>query len=67
MKCLDSPLKHIEQAGRAFNTRYKEHIQAIINNNNNLWYSSHILYMGHIYGTITDTMDIIKTQKKENT
>jgi hypothetical protein len=67
IKCLDCPLKYIGQTGRAFHTSYKEHIQAISNNNSNLGYSSHILNMGHTYGTITDTMDIIRTQKKPST
>jgi hypothetical protein len=35
MKCLDCPLKYAGQTGRAFRTRYKEHIQAIRNNNSN--------------------------------
>jgi hypothetical protein len=35
MKCLDCPLKYIAQTGRAFHTRYKEHIQAIRSNNGN--------------------------------
>jgi hypothetical protein len=50
---------------RTFNIRYKEHIQAIRNNNNNSGYSNHILNTGHTYGTINDTMDdIIRKGKK---
>jgi hypothetical protein len=41
-------------------------MQAIKNNNSNFGYSSHILNMGHTYKYLTDTMDIIRTQKKEN-
>jgi hypothetical protein len=41
--------------GRTFNIRYKEHIQAIRNNNSNSGYSNHIPNTGHTYGTITDT------------
>jgi hypothetical protein len=33
MKCLQWPLKYIRQRGRRFYTRYKEHIQAVRNNN----------------------------------
>jgi hypothetical protein len=66
MKCLDCPLKFIGQRGGTFHTRYKEHIRAIRNNNSNSVYSSHILH-GHTYGTITDTMDVIRTYKKANT
>jgi hypothetical protein len=64
MKCLDCPLRYIGQTGRTFKTRYKEHIQAIRNNNGNSEYSNYILNTGHTYGTITDTMDIIRYGRK---
>jgi hypothetical protein len=60
-KCLDSPLKYIDQSGRTFSIRFKEHIYTIRNNSNS-GYSNHILNTGHAYGTITDTMDIVKRQ-----
>jgi hypothetical protein len=64
LKGLDCPLKYTGQTGRTFHTRYKEHTEAIRNNNNsNSGYSGHILNTGHIYGTMRDTMDIIRTQK----
>jgi hypothetical protein len=47
-----------------FVTRYKEHILAIRNNNSNSGYSNHILNTGHTYGTITDTMELVKIGKK---
>jgi hypothetical protein len=56
---LDCPLKYIGQTGR-----YKEHMQAIRNNNSNSGYSNHILNAGHNYGTITNTTDIIRTHRK---
>jgi hypothetical protein len=61
---LTLPTKDIGQTGRAFHTRYKEHIQAVRNNNSNSGYLNHILNTGHKYRTITDTMDIIRTQRK---
>jgi hypothetical protein len=64
MKCQDSRSKYIGQTGRTFYTRYKEHIEAIRSNNGNSGYSYHILNTGHAYGTITDTMDIVRTAKK---
>jgi hypothetical protein len=64
MKCLECPIKYIKQTERTFNIRYKEHIQAIRNNNSNSGYSNHILNTGHTYGTITDTVDIVNTGKK---
>jgi hypothetical protein len=63
-KCPDFPLKYIGQTGRTLNIRYKEHIQALRNNNNNSDHSNHTLKTGHSYGTITDTKDIIKTERK---
>lgn len=63
MKCMYCPLKYIRQTGRTFYTRYKEHIQAIRNNNINLGYSNHILSTGHTYGnSITDTMETIEKE-----
>jgi hypothetical protein len=64
MKCMVCTLKYIGQTGRTFNIRYKEHIQAIRNNNNNSGYSNHILNTGHTCGTINDTMGIIRKGKK---
>jgi hypothetical protein len=64
MKCLDCPKKYIEQMGRAFNTRYKEHIYDIRSNNSNTEYANHILNTGHTYGPIDDVMEIMETGKK---
>jgi hypothetical protein len=64
---MDCPLKYIGQTGRTFKTRYKEHIQAIRNNNSNSGYSKHILSTGHTYGSITDTMKALKRREKEST
>jgi hypothetical protein len=66
MKCLDCPLRYIGQTGRTFKIKYKEHIQAIRINNANSGYSNHtsILNTGHTYGTITDTMNVIRNGRK---
>jgi hypothetical protein len=64
-KCLDCPLKYVRQTGRTFKTRYKEHIHDIRSNNSNSGYSSHILNTRHTYGTITYSMEIITTGRKE--
>jgi hypothetical protein len=64
MKCLDCPLRYVGQTGRTFKIRYKEHFQAIRDNNSNSEYSSHILNTGRTYGTITDTMDVIRKGRK---
>jgi hypothetical protein len=59
------PTKIHGRMGRTFQTRYKEHIQAIRDNSSNSGYSNHILNTGHAYGSITDTTEVIKTEKKE--
>jgi hypothetical protein len=64
MRCMDCPLKYIGQMGRIFKARYKEHIQAIRNNNSNSGYSKHILNTGHTYGSVTNTTKVLKTQRK---
>jgi hypothetical protein len=57
-------MKYIGQTGQPFNTRYKEHIRDIKNNNSKSGYSNHILNTRHSYGNIIDTMEIIKTERK---
>jgi hypothetical protein len=65
MKCLVCPLRYIGQTGTTCKVRYKEFIQAIRNNNSNSGYSSNILNTGHTYGTITDTMDILRKGRND--
>jgi hypothetical protein len=50
--------------GTTATLRYEEHIQAIRNNCSKCSYSNHILNTGHTYGTITDTMDVIRIGRK---
>jgi hypothetical protein len=64
MKFLDCNKLYIGQTGGKFNTRYKEHIHDIRHNNGNTGYSEYILNMGHTYGTMKNTMDIIEINKK---
>jgi hypothetical protein len=59
LKCMDYPLQYIGQTGRSFHTRYKEHIRAIKYNKDTFTYAQHILNMGHTYGSLQNTMEII--------
>jgi hypothetical protein len=61
---MDCSLEYTGQTGRTFQTRYKEHIQAIRNNNGNSGYSNNILNAGHAYRNIADDMKIIKIETK---
>jgi hypothetical protein len=45
-------------------TRYKEHVQAMRNNRPDTGYCRHILDTGHAYGSIENTMAIIRKAKK---
>jgi hypothetical protein len=47
------------------NIPHQIHVIAIRNNNSSLGYSSRILNIGHAYRTITDTRDIIRTEKRK--
>jgi hypothetical protein len=63
MKCLNCTVRNIGQTDGTFHTRYREHTHAIMNNNSNSNYSSHILDMRQAYRFITDTTNIIRTKK----
>jgi hypothetical protein len=65
MRCMDYPLKYMRQTSQTFQTGYKGHIQAIRNNNGNSVYSNHIINTGHAYRNTTDTMKVIKIEKKK--
>jgi hypothetical protein len=67
MKCMDCQPEYIGQVGRTFHTIHKEYIQAIRNISDNSGYSSHTLNTVHASGSITDTMEVVKIEKKENT
>jgi hypothetical protein len=65
MRCMDCPLKYTVRMGGTFKTRYKEHIQAIRNDNGNSGYSKHILNMRHTYRSVTNTMKVLKTKRRK--
>jgi hypothetical protein len=46
-------------------TECKENIWAISNNNGNSEFSDHILNTGHAHGSITGTMQVIKSRGKK--
>jgi hypothetical protein len=61
---MNGPVKYVEQTGRTFNARYKEHIHDIRSNNSDTGYSNHILNTEHTYGTMQDTKKIITLERK---
>jgi hypothetical protein len=66
MKCMSCSLKYIGQTGRSFNTRYKEHIRDIRSKNSKPGYSSHLLNTDHTYGSITDTVQVVRNERLKN-
>jgi hypothetical protein len=64
MDCHTCGNSYIGQTGRTLNTRYKEHIRYIKNNNGQSAYATHILNNLHSFGPIDTTMTLIhKTYK----
>ena len=67
INCQDCTKFYIGQTGRAFKTRYAEHIQAIKSNNMTSQrsnFAEHILQSDHTYGNIKENMTILDTEKK---
>jgi hypothetical protein len=52
---MECPEEYVEQTGRTFDIRYKEHIHDIRRNNGNTGYANHILNTENTYGTKTIT------------
>jgi hypothetical protein len=65
MKYMDFSLKYAVQTDRTFNIRYKSkiHMHKFRNNNGNSGYSNHVLSTGYTYRSITDIVNIIKSEK----
>jgi hypothetical protein len=64
LNCKDCNEYYIGKAGRNFKIRYKGLVRDIKNYRDNIGYAEHILNTRYSYGTIKDTMEIIKTIKK---
>ncbi|KAJ4444160.1 hypothetical protein ANN_05949 [Periplaneta americana] len=71
LKCNTCNNFYIGQTGRSFQTRYKEHITAIIKLQNISTYAEHITNANHTHRDINTDMEILhiqpKSQKKLNT
>jgi hypothetical protein len=64
LKCISCNQNYIGQTGRSFKIRYDEHIRDIRFNKEKSKYASHILQFSHEYGTIDNTMEILKIENK---
>jgi hypothetical protein len=52
------------QTGRSFKTQYEEHISNIRHSKENSKYALHMSQSSHEYGTIENTLDVLKLVKK---
>ena len=64
LKCKTCNNVYVGQSGRSINIRHKEHIRYIRTNNPLSAYALHILQNRQEYGTIADTLQLLKTRRK---
>jgi hypothetical protein len=64
LKCKTCNLAYIGQSGRAIDIRFKEHIRYIRTNNPISAYAAHILHNIHEYGSMNDTLHLLKPCRK---
>ena len=57
-------MSYIGQTSRNLNQKYREHIRYITNNDPQSAYAQHILQNLHEYGSVTDTMSLLKPKHK---
>jgi hypothetical protein len=60
LKCKDCPLHYIGQTGLAFKTWFNEHTRALKHNQDTSPCAQHIINIGHTYGNMQDTIEIIQ-------
>jgi len=60
LSCNTCKMSYIGQTSRNLNLRYREHIRYIRNNSRQSAYAHHILQNVKEYGSITDTVSILK-------
>jgi 2-phosphoglycerate kinase len=59
-------LSYVGQTSRNLKTRFQEHIRYIKTNNPQSAYAQHILHNRHEYGTMAETMTLIKPIQNES-
>jgi hypothetical protein len=57
-------MKYVEQTGRMYKFRFKEHIQDVRNNRHSAKFAQHIPETGHAYNTINQTMEVLHIESK---
>ena len=64
IKCNTCQNKYVGQSGRPITVRHKEHIRYIKNCNPISAYAAHILHNRHEFGTVEDTLQLIRSCRK---
>jgi len=64
LTCPDCNKAYVEQTGRSFAQRFKEHKIAFRSNSNTSNYAKHILELSHLFGSIHETIQILQYQGK---
>ena len=64
LKCKMCNDVYVRQSGRSINVRHKEHTRYVRTNNPLSAYALHILQNRHEYGTMADTLQLLKTYQK---
>ena len=64
LKCNTCNKSYVGQSGRSIGIRHKENIKYIRTNNPQSAYAMHILQNRHEYGTIQNTLQLLKTCRK---
>jgi hypothetical protein len=64
LRCTECLKRYVGQTGRTFESRYKEHIRYIKNNETNSKFSQHILDTTREYGTIEKIMKPLHFSKE---
>jgi len=62
LTCPDCNKAYVEQTGRSFNKRYKEHKNVFKTNSHTCNYAKHILEQSHTFGPMHVTMQILQYQ-----
>jgi hypothetical protein len=66
LTCKSCNLSYVGQTSRNLKTRFQEHTRYIKTNNPQLAYAQHILHNQHEYGTLAETMTLLRPIEKES-
>ena len=66
LKCKTCNLSYVGQTSRNLRTRFQEHIRYTKTNNPQSAYAQHILHNQHEYGTIAETVTLLRHTKTES-